>query len=64
MTNNKLLSIGETANLLGISIDTLREWDKKEILRSFRPSPSSHRYYRQEDIENFLKKDQKPCKSI
>ena len=57
--SNKLLSIGETATLLGISIDTLREWDKKNILNSFRPSPSGHRYYRPEDIENFLKKDYK-----
>jgi DNA-binding transcriptional MerR regulator len=59
MTNNKLLSISETANLLGISIDTLRQWDKKGILSSFRASPSGHRYYRPEDIENFLKKDHK-----
>ncbi len=57
--NNKLLSIGETAALLGISIDTLRGWDKKNILNSFRPSPSGHRYYRLEDIENFLKKNHK-----
>ena len=52
----KLLSIGETAKFLGISIDTLREWDKKDILKSFRPSPSSKRYYRREDVENFLRK--------
>lgn len=55
----KLLSISEAANFLGISIDTLREWDKKAILPSFRPEPSSKRYYRLEDLENFLKKDHK-----
>lgn len=55
----KLLSIGEASELLGISIDTLRQWDEKQILPSFRPSPSGNRYYRQEDIENFLKKDNK-----
>ncbi len=54
--NNKLLSIGETAQLLGVSIDTLREWDKNGVLPSFRPTPSGHRYYKREDIENFLKK--------
>ena len=54
--NNKLLTIGETAQLIGISIDTLREWDKNGILLSFRPNSSGHRYYRSEDIENFLKK--------
>jgi DNA-binding transcriptional MerR regulator len=57
--DKKLLSIGEASELLGISIDTLRQWDEKQILSSFRPSPSGNRYYRQEDIENFLKKDKK-----
>lgn len=53
----KILSIGETVQMPGISIDTLREWDKNNILKSFRPAPSGHRYYLREDIENFLKKD-------
>lgn len=53
---NKLLTIGETAQLLGISVDTLRVWDKNNILPSFRPDPSGHRYYRRGDIENFLRK--------
>lgn len=57
--DKKLLSIGKTAELLGISIDTLRQWDSKNILKSFRASPSGKRYYRQEDIGNFLKKDTK-----
>lgn len=52
----KLLSIGETAELLGVSIQTLRLWDKKNILNSFRPSDSGKRFYRREDIEKFLKK--------
>jgi len=56
--DKKLLSIGETAKLLGVSIDTLRRWEKSDILVSFRPSPSSKRYYRQEDIELFLSKRQ------
>lgn len=57
--NKKLLSIGDTSELLGVSVDTLRQWDEKKILKSFRPSPSGNRYYRREDIENFLKKDQR-----
>lgn len=55
--NKALLSIGEAAELLGVSIDTLRQWDKKDILQSFRPSAASKRYYRREDIDNFLNKD-------
>lgn len=49
-----LLSIGETAKLLGVSIDTLRIWDSKGILNSFRPTPTSNRYYLQEEIDRFL----------
>lgn len=54
--DKKLLTIGETAQFLGVSIDTLRQWDKKQILKPFRPSISSKRYYRREDINNFLAK--------
>lgn len=58
--SKRLYSIGETAKFLGVSIDTLRLWDKKNILLSFRPSPESKRYYRKEDIDNFLAKDKQP----
>lgn len=50
----KLLSIGEAAQTIGVSIDTLRRWDKKGSLRSVRLSDTSHRYYRKSDIEIFL----------
>lgn len=54
--NKKLLSIGEASTLLGVSIDTLREWDKKGIFHSFRPSLTSKRYYQKDDIDRFLQK--------
>lgn len=54
--NNKLISIGKTAKILGISVDTLRRWEKKGILSSFRASLTSKRYYRQQDIDAFLEK--------
>ncbi|MGE5425639.1 MAG: MerR family transcriptional regulator [Bacillota bacterium] len=45
-------SIGEAANKLGISIDTLRRWDKKGILRSYRfGGQKGHRYFSVSDIE-------------
>lgn len=50
----ELLSISEVAELLGVSIDTLRRWDKNGKLPAFRPHPGSHRYYRRQDIESFL----------
>ncbi|MFA4890934.1 MAG: helix-turn-helix domain-containing protein [Candidatus Gracilibacteria bacterium] len=53
MENNKLLSIGETAKLLGVSIQTLRRWDDKGILKSFRATPNGNRFYKSQDINLF-----------
>lgn len=52
--DKKLLSIGETAQFLGVSVDTLRLWDQKNILPSFRSSPTGKRYYRIEDVTRLL----------
>ncbi|OGH16277.1 MAG: hypothetical protein A3C22_02550 [Candidatus Levybacteria bacterium RIFCSPHIGHO2_02_FULL_37_10] len=51
---NKLVSIGKAAKLLGVSIDTLRRWDFAGRLQSTRSAPRGHRYYRQSDIEQYL----------
>lgn len=51
---SKLISIGKAARLIGISIMTLRRWDKSGKLVSFRPGKNSKRYYKQEDIELFI----------
>ena len=50
----QLLSIREAADFIGVSIDTLRRWDKNGKLTPFRPTPNSHRYYRKEDLESFI----------
>lgn len=52
MNCKKLLSIGKTANILGVHIDTLREWDKEGKLTPVK-TPGNHRRYRLEDIEAF-----------
>lgn len=51
---NKLISIGEAAKLLGVSIDTLRRWDLAGRLQSVRSGPRGHRFYRQSDVEQYL----------
>lgn len=51
---NTLVSIGKTAQMLGVSIDTLRRWDVAGRLQPIRSSPRGHRYYLQSDIEQFL----------
>jgi excisionase family DNA binding protein len=49
---NKDLNIGQAAKHLGISIDTLRRWDKSGKLPA-RRSEGGHRYYSQTDLELF-----------
>ncbi len=50
---NKLLSIGEASDYLGISIDTLRRWEKKGKVPTYR-SPGGHRYFKKLDLENLF----------
>lgn len=54
MEDDKLLPIGETAKQLGISIQTLRRWDDKGILKSFRATAGGNRFYKEQDIRSFL----------
>lgn len=49
-----LIPISEAAELLGVSIITLRRWDENGKLSPIREKKSSHRYYRRKDIEVFL----------
>ncbi len=49
-----LLPIGKAAKLLGISIDTLRRWDKSGKFSSVRVASGGNRYYRKDDIDLFL----------
>ncbi|MFA5129611.1 MAG: helix-turn-helix domain-containing protein [Patescibacteria group bacterium] len=49
----KLLSIAEAANMLGVSLDTLRRWDKSGKLVAIRKEGGVHRFYRKKDLEVF-----------
>lgn len=51
---NKLISIGKAAKLVGVSIDTLRRWDLAGRLKSTRSTPRGHRYYFQSDIDQYF----------
>lgn len=50
-----LLTIGDAAEYLGISIDTLRRWEKKGRIEPLR-SPGGHRYYKKDDLDNLFGK--------
>lgn len=54
MKDYKLLPIGETAKLLGVSIQTLRRWDGQGILKPFRAVPNGKRFYRIEELNLFM----------
>ena len=49
----ELISIGEAASILGVSIDTLRRWDKSGKLKPIK-SKGGHRIYNRFQIELFL----------
>lgn len=53
MTEKDLISIGEAASILGVSVDTLRRWDKSGKLKSFKTGGGHRKYYRSE-LELFL----------
>lgn len=48
---SKLLTITEAARFLGVSVDTLRRWDKSGKLVAIRKHGGTHRYYTQRDLE-------------
>ncbi len=49
----KLLTITQAAEILGVSLDTLRRWDKSGKLVAIKKDGGTHRYYREQDLEIF-----------
>lgn len=50
-----LISIGEAARRLNVSIATLRRWDAAKRLLSIRSGPRGRRFYRLTDIDSYLR---------
>lgn len=48
-----LLTIGQAAEYLGVSLNTLRRWDESGKLIAIRKEGGTHRYYRERDLEIF-----------
>lgn len=46
----KLVSIGQAAKILGVSVDTIRRWDKEGILHSERPD-GKNRHFNVQELE-------------
>ncbi len=52
-TEEKLLTIGQAAEYLGVSLNTLRRWDESGKLLAINKDGGTHRYYREKDLEIF-----------
>lgn len=50
----KYYTIGEFAELIGKTSQTLREWDKKGVFKPHHVAPTGYRYYSQEQLNHFL----------
>lgn len=50
----KKYSIGQFAKEIGVTVQTLRNWDKTNKLNPQYTAPSGHRYYSQQQLEYFL----------
>jgi hypothetical protein len=55
MNNTILIGIKEASKILGVSLDTLRRWDKNGKLISEREDSVGARYYSKEKIDTFLR---------
>ncbi len=51
MKNDNLITIGEAAKILNVTLMTLRRWDESGKLAPVRKTPGGHRYYRKIDVE-------------
>lgn len=49
----KLLRISEAAEILGVSVDTLRRWDESGKLIAIKKEGGVQRFYREKDLEIF-----------
>ena len=54
MTEQEFITISEAAKILGVSVDTLRRWDKNGKLSPVKTSDAGYRLYSKSQIELYL----------
>ena len=50
----QFLKVNQAARFLGVSVSTLRNWDRQGKLRAVRNPLNGYRLYRPEDLEKIL----------
>lgn len=55
------LSIGEFANRIGVTIQTLRNWDKSDKLKPHHRTFSGHRVYAESQIDDYFNESGVSC---
>ena len=53
---DRMIISTKVKTILGISARTLRDWDKKGILKPYMRTPGGTRLYREKDIIKFVEK--------
>jgi len=61
---DKILNIGQIAELLGINIQTLRRWDKDGRLKAERHPAGGPRFYHEDVLSDFLVDNFKYCNKM
>lgn len=56
LLRKRYLTIKEVAKILGVTPQTLRNWDKEGKLKALRNPINNYRIYKPEEIELFLRK--------
>lgn len=56
--NKSYMKSGEAARMIGVSVQTLRNWQHKNILIPEQTYPSGHRKYSVEQIEKFIEEQE------
>jgi len=54
MEDDRIIRIGEAAKMIGVRVETLREWDRLGKFKAIR-TPGNSRMYRFSDIEKLLR---------
>lgn len=64
LADKQFYTVGEAAYILGVTSQTLRNWDKSGKFKAKRNPINNYRIYKASDIENFLRKVEGPKNTL